>query len=1065
MLMFPGRPQASRAMAVVWFVFALMAAALPAGAAEEVLYAAIPQHFPPQYITDGDGRPSGFAIEILDAVASRAGFRVEYRSYDGWPRTIQAVRDGTADVVPSVGLVGDRHDFLAFTQPVEVTAIALFVRHDSIAIRGLDDLAGRRVGVVPNSAGAELLDGRPGVLTVSYPSYLENLFALISGRVDAIVQPEPVTWALARDGRLSGEIRTVGPPLTSVKRAIAMREGDERLARLDAAIPEVLRSAAYRDIYARWYGEPEPFWTAARVAVIMGAALLLSVAAAGGWRYRTMVELSRRQARLNAALGALCGCNHALARAGDERQLLAMVCKVVGESLVARAVAVRLEGQDSLAAQWPEDAPAASNWTACLPLMAEGTRLGTLCLCHDGRHRLDGGEADLLSRLADDIGFGILALRHRDERRRADLALRDSEERYRSLVDNLTDFVWEIDADHRYTYVSARAQDILGYAPAELLGRTPFDLMPPDEAVRIEDEFTVLTELRLPIQHIENINVARDGRMVVLESSGMPMQDGQGGLIGYRGVARDITERKRAEAALMWEADVRGVFAELGRLLLTSIPIEQVSRTVVERGCRLIGAQRGCACHSDPETGRPICATPVDFAYATLCGGTAQTDQPCTDFDDGASIHRQLSVPVTVGGRPVGRLTFGGPERPFEPRDREIAERLADIYSLALRRAQDEKALIESRAKLETVTAATQDGIVMLDEHGRIDFWNAAAARIFGRSEAEVLGQPLCGMLAGDTSALCHGDPLAERSLEVEGRRQDGSAVPLEITVVATRLGQKSTAVATVKDLTERKEAERLRLEIEKRTFQAQKMDALGTLAGGIAHNFNNMLMPVMVLTELTMNDMPADWPGRKRLEAVLQASRRARDLVQRILTFGRQDNPTMQPLNLSEVVAEGLELLRSALPRSIEVREHLEDLPAPVLADRGQLLTVLMNLGSNAADAMEGTTGVLEVTLTAAATVPEDSSLPAGLYARLSVRDTGHGMDEATLRRVFEPFFTTKGVGRGTGLGLATSQAIVAAHGGCIQPHSTPGQGTVLDIWLPLVAEAITSTAERRCG
>lgn len=811
--------------------------------------------------------------------------------------------------------------------------------------------------------------------------------------------------------------------------------------------------------------------------------LVAAVAMVAGWRYRALAALGQRmateqarQARLNAALAALSGCNQALMRVADEPRLLAEVCRVVGENLSVNAVSVSLDGRAEPAATWRGTGAKPGGGAVCLPLMAEGRRLGVLILENSGTRGFSAEEGGLLERLADDITFGILALRHRDERHRAAQALQDSEERFRSLVDNMTDFVWEVDADGRYTYASARVQDILGYSPDEIIGKTPFDLMPPDEALRVEDEFRDIAELRLPIQHLESIAVTRSGRAVVLETSGMPIVGVDGALLGYRGIDRDITERKRAEAELLWEADVRGVFAELGRLLMAPISIDQVSRTVVDRGCRLIGSQRGCACYREPATGRMICTTPSGLEDG-LCGGIAEGRSVMVNaMPDGLcsgsasvdqSIHRLLSVPVTIDGANAGRLTFADADRPFEARDMEVAERLAVIYGLALRRAWDERALVESRTKLETVTAAAQDGIIMLDDQGRVDFWNNAAARIFGWSESEMVGRPLHERLSGPAGAALFRVAVDDdiRTLEVEGVRQDGSMVPIEITVVAARLGERWTTVATVKDLTERKEAERLRLEMEKRLFQVQKMDALGTLAGGIAHNFNNMLMPVMVLTELTLNELPAEAPGRKRLDAVLQASRRARDLIQRILTFGRQDVPTMAQLSLRDMVNEGLELLRSALPRSIEVRERLDDLPGLVMADRGQLLTVLMNLGSNAADAMEGSTGVLEVSLAAAMLADglDDQMLqplPPGAYARLSVRDSGHGMDEQTLRRVFEPFFTTKGVGRGTGLGLATAQAIVAAHGGGIRVRSSPGQGTIFDIFLPLAEESADAVA-----
>ncbi len=1046
-------------------------------AAPDTVVAAVPRQFPPQYVTAPDGSAGGFAVEVMDLVAARAGLSVSYRVYDDWAAVHAAVLAGEADVIPNMGITPERLRQFAVTRPVETFAVSVFVRDDTADIGGWDDLSGRTVALVPTSVGAALLRDRADVRILALPTYVETLYALISGQADAIVQPEPVTWRVARDGRVDNQLKVVGPPVLEIKRAIAVRAGDPLLARLDTAAAQVVGSPEYAEVFARWYGRPAPFWTAGRTLAAMAALLLFSVAAAVAWRFHSVVRLNRdlessqRQLRnINGALAALVGCNQALVRAADERELIDVVAFVIGSNLACRAVRIDLvrdDGGMAPAAAWTAAAePPADAFVLSLLVVAGGERLGIIDLAPEDPNGFAEEELELLYQLADDVAFGIAAWRAR-------AALRDSEQKYRDLIENLTDWVWEVDEDGRYTFASSRVAEMLGYAPHEVIGNSPFDTMPPEEATRVGAAFAEVMARRRPFQRLENLNVAKDGRMVILETSGAPIFDGEGRFRGYRGIDRDVTERHRNEAALKREAEVNAVFAELGRLLLEPVPMSAIAEMILDRGRRLTGSRRGSACHRERRGGAMVCATPgdadLDVDVDLECCGGVEADrvvfansagQLCGD----RAVERVVSVPVKIAGEPVGRLTFADAARDYERQDLELAERLAVIFGLALRRAWDQTELIESGTKLATVTAAAQDGIVMMDADGRVTFWNDAAARIFGYSAEEMLGRPLHATLAGPEDAAAFErnfvhfretgrGPNVGTTREVEGWRKDGSRVPVEVSLASARLGDAWTAVATVKDLTERKEAERQRRSVEQQLFQAQKMDALGTVAGGIGHNFNNMLLPVMALTELTIAELPEGHPGRRRLESVLQASRSARDLVARVLTFARRDAPAMEPARLDQVVAEGLELLRTALPPSIELRVSLNEIGRLAMVDRSQIQTVVMNLGGNAADALDDRPGVIEVTLDEVDLDGTEApgKLPAGRYARLTVRDDGPGMDAETLARIYDPFFTTKSVGKGTGMGLATAQAIVAGHGGAIAVDSRPGAGATFTVHLPL--------------
>ena len=264
--------------------------------------------------------------------------------------------------------------------------------------------------------------------------------------------------------------------------------------------------------------------------------------------------------------------------------------------------------------------------------------------------------------------------------------------------------------------------------------------------------------------------------------------------------------------------------------------------------------------------------------------------------------------------------------------------------------------------------------------------------------------------------------------------------------------------IGAFQDISSRRDSEEARRKLEFQLFQAQKMETLGTLAGGIAHDFNNLLTGIMGYQELVEDVLGDNATARDYLTQARGASLRARDLVEQILTFGRQSPDDQHTsLDLALVIEEARRLLRATIPATIAIETHIAPDCGPVQGDATQIHQVLLNLGSNAAHAMTGKGGVLSITL-----APVDSNaprtatlatLPAGDYLRLTVSDTGHGMDETTLQRIFDPFFTTKEVREGTGLGLAVVHGIVRAHRGGVDVESRMGAGSTFHIYLPVAA------------
>ena len=256
-------------------------------------------------------------------------------------------------------------------------------------------------------------------------------------------------------------------------------------------------------------------------------------------------------------------------------------------------------------------------------------------------------------------------------------------------------------------------------------------------------------------------------------------------------------------------------------------------------------------------------------------------------------------------------------------------------------------------------------------------------------------------------------------------------------------------------DISERKRVEEALRQREEQLRQSQKMEAIGTLAGGIAHDFNNSLGVIMGYSELAQWDLPTDHAAHAHLAQIQKASNRAKDLVQQILTFSRQQEHERKPIRLQPILEEALKLLRATIPSTVEIRQQLDPQAPTVLGDPTQIHQVIMNLATNAWHATSEQGGILEVTLSSvdvdADYANTHADLHEGKHLRLVVRDNGHGIDQDTLGRIYDPFFTTKAPGEGTGLGLAVVHGVVKKHQGSISVSSEPGKGTTFSLYFPV--------------
>lgn len=367
-----------------------------------------------------------------------------------------------------------------------------------------------------------------------------------------------------------------------------------------------------------------------------------------------------------------------------------------------------------------------------------------------------------------------------------------------------------------------------------------------------------------------------------------------------------------------------------------------------------------------------------------------------------------------------------------------------------------------SGASLKRLVEQAPLGIIEWDAQFQVCTWNPAAERIFGYTQEEMLGKH--GTVLAPASfrasfletwdALAHergGTRTTNTNLTKDGREIvcNWCNIPLR-----SQAGQFAGVASFVEDVTHHRQSEQQRLNLEKQVRQAQKLESLGTLAGGIAHDFNNIIGAIMGYVELAQLDFPDEKLVRDYLARIHKASIRAKDLVQRILAFSRQQESQQTGISLGPVVEEVAQLLRATLPASIELVVDIAGDVPEVNADGAQVNQACMNLCTNALQAIGSKTGTISLKLARTVASREDAQrhadLQPGEYARITVSDSGPGIPVEWQGRIFDPFFTTKPPGEGSGLGLSVVHGIVQSHGGAAVVESTPGHGATFHLYFP---------------
>lgn len=370
----------------------------------------------------------------------------------------------------------------------------------------------------------------------------------------------------------------------------------------------------------------------------------------------------------------------------------------------------------------------------------------------------------------------------------------------------------------------------------------------------------------------------------------------------------------------------------------------------------------------------------------------------------------------------------------------------------------EQKREAEEKQKLTIAIEQAVESIIITDEQGTIQYVNPAFEQTTGYTRQEAEGKTPRILKSGKHEqsfyremweALGKGEIWSGRIIN---RKKDGSFIEefLTISQIRNRENEITNFVGVKRDISRE-------VQLEKQLRQAQKMEAIGTLAGGIAHDFNNLLFAMLGYMTMAISDLPEESNCYDDLQEAIQAGRRAKSLVQQILTFSRQQESKLEAIEVVPVVKEALKLLRATIPTTIDIQQDFSTESLHIMGDSTQIHQVVVNLCANAAHAMHGTSGTLTITLGKVSITEEfarQQSIEPGIYAKFIVRDTGHGIEQHILDRIFDPFFTTKSVGEGTGMGLAVVHGIVQSHHGTITVSSEFGHGTRFEVYLPEISE-----------
>jgi PAS domain S-box-containing protein len=630
--------------------------------------------------------------------------------------------------------------------------------------------------------------------------------------------------------------------------------------------------------------------------------------------------------------------------------------------------------------------------------------------------------------------------------------LRENEAFVKTLMNAIPVPIFYKDIEGRYTGFNSSYEEFFGLSQEDLIGKSVFEIAPKELAeVYHAKDLELFRNQGQQVYESQVKNARGIVRDVIFHKAAFSNTAGQ--VCGLIGAILDITDRIEKERALLINEHKFKAFFEQGYYFAGIMDLDGTLTDVNNTALQFSGASK------DDVIGKPFWETPWWSHSQEL---QEKLRRAITSAANGALVRFEATHPATDGT--LHYIDFS--IRPVKDQAGSVIFIVPEGHDITERKKAEE-ALEESRERYRGLSEAGFESI-FFSEKGICIEQNKNASLTFGYSDLEAIGRCGTEWIVPDDRDLVMQHMVSgyEEPYEVTALRKDVSTFPALIRAKMMHYKGKDVRVTSLSDISDRKKAEEERLNLERQLLYAQKLESLGILSGGIAHDFNNLLQALLGNLDLALMRLPQETPARKNIDQAMKAGRHAAKLTSMMLAYTGKCLFVIKPLNLTELVEDNATMLDAAIPKSITLEQHLDHTLPIIRADAGQLQQVIMNLITNAAEAIGDqcgkiklSTGVKEFDQAALNSSRLEEKQPTGRYVWMKVCDNGCGMSGDTLQKLFDPFFTTKFTGRG--LGMSAVLGIIRAHKGAFLVESRLDVGTTIQVLFPIADDQPTGSRQ----
>lgn len=965
------------------------------------IIAVFPKFFPPYFITDKEGNTTGFAVEVLDAVAQQAGLTITYLPKETWNDVTIALKMKEAHIIPNMGISEDRKQGMLFTAPMDTFLVSAFIRNDTKGIETLNDLSGHIVGVVKTNSAENIFSKRQDISLQRFDSFSDGLFALLVGTIDAFAYPESVIWKSAIAGGFQNKIHAIGPHLVHIDRAIAVRNDLPKLHQtLDQELKKFVSSEEYEVLYRKWFGTSlEPSFIKLEQWGAIGLSITLFMALIYFSWTRQKLTLSKLPKTPNAITGINTQKRFFLLLA-----LMLMVATVVtGTTIWTLYTTAFEEAKNSLLETARSHARLIKS-------------IATFSKTYGGAYSPGAMEATL-----SQVKEGLRVFSGKVE---ITLARRNGDQ---------IEFI-----------LRQRASRLYETAPVPI-------------------DSSLAEPMRLALAGMSGTTVGLDYRSELVLAAHHPIDVYNLGIV----IKIDVADLRSPYLRAAVISALVGLAVTIFAIIIFFHISNPILLNILEKERRyrmLVEGQDDLICRNLPDTTLLM----VNDAYSRFFG------------EDKDRIHGTKFIrfiPESFHSEVYEHLLSFTPEHPTARQEHPLIR-----WDGAIRWTQwtntasfdDQGKLLEFVAVGRDVTEqkANEDIITSFFEQslnlhlivgfdGIIHRVNLGWDRIVGYQASELIGRQYLDFIHPDDIQTTTDEmsklKQGKRTLYFENRYRckDGSFCLIAWSAVPSL--DNKLVYAAGNNITEQRQAEEDRNHLEEALRLSQKMEAVGQLAGGIAHDYNNMLGIILGSLDLLSHRVDGDPKAMKYLEVAREGVNRGTSITRKLLNFSSGELGELQKTNVNDFITETQDLIIRSLTPIINVKTYLSEDLWPVKIDPGDFKDALLNICLNARDAMpEGGLLVIETNnkVLDKNYIKLNPSASIGDHVVISISDTGTGMSPALIERIFQPFFTTKEVGKGTGLGLSMVYGFAQRSGGHIKVYSEQGKGTTFKIYLPRLFE-----------